>query len=85
MTEPTSTPTGAPVRPPSRLELAVMIWLAVFPSLTVLNLVFGPLLDQVPSVVRTLIVTTVLVPIVVFLLLPLLQRARAALLRRRRR
>ena len=85
MTDPATSPTAAPAQPPSRLEMSVMIWIAVFPSLTLLNLMFGPLLDQMPGVVRTLIVTTVLVPIVVYVLLPLLQRARIALLRRRRR
>ena len=28
-------------RPPSKHQLALMIWLAVFPTLTVLNVVFG--------------------------------------------
>jgi hypothetical protein len=62
-----------------------MIWIAVFPTLTLLNLVLGGLLDGVPIVVRTLILTTIAVPIVVYGLLPLLQRARASLLRRRAR
>ena len=35
-----------PVGPPSRHQMAVMIWLAVFPTLTVLNLLLsGPLRD----------------------------------------
>jgi antibiotic biosynthesis monooxygenase (ABM) superfamily enzyme len=62
-----------------------MIWIAVFPTLTLLNLMLGGLLDGVPIVVRTLILTTIAVPIVVYGLLPLLQRARASLLRRRAR
>jgi antibiotic biosynthesis monooxygenase (ABM) superfamily enzyme len=85
MTDPATPPATTPVRPPSRHELAIMIWIAVFPTLTLLNLVFAGLLNQMPTVVRVLILPTVVVPIVVYVLLPLLQRARAALIRRRRR
>lgn len=85
MTDSAATPRPTPVRPPTRHELAIMIWIAVFPTLTLLNLMLGGLLDGVPIVVRTLILTTIAVPIVVYGLLPLLQRARASLLRRRAR
>jgi len=41
MSNPTTTPKAAPVRPPSKLQLALMIWLAVFPTLTIINLALG--------------------------------------------
>src|SRR4051794_15899111 len=43
-------PTTAPVQvgPPSRHQLALMIWIAVFPTLTVLNLTIGPRLPPPP-------------------------------------
>ncbi|MDP3890632.1 hypothetical protein [Nocardioides sp.] len=80
-TRPTSPPTTAP-GPPPRLHLAIMIWLAVFPTLTVLQLLLGELLDRLPLAARTLTLSTLVVPVVVYLILPHLQRARAALVSR---
>lgn len=53
-----------PVPPPTKHQLALMIWLAVFPTLTVINLAFGSTLSQLPSVLRTFVLATVAVPIV---------------------
>ena len=36
-----SPPPRSPIGPPTKHQLALMIWLAVFPTLTVLNLVLG--------------------------------------------
>ena len=64
---------------PSRHQMAVMIWLAVFPTLVVLQLLLGGLLQDTPMVLRTLVLATIAVPIVVYGLLPLLQNLRARL------
>ncbi|MEU8659856.1 hypothetical protein [Actinoplanes philippinensis] len=58
----------------NRHRMAVMIWIAVAPTLIVLQLLLGDLLRNAPMVVRTLITATIAVPIVVYGLLPLLQR-----------
>jgi antibiotic biosynthesis monooxygenase (ABM) superfamily enzyme len=71
------------VPPPSKHQLALMIWLAVLPTLTVLNLALGSLLADTPVVLRTVIVATIAVPIVMYGLMPRLHRARARLLARR--
>lgn len=63
--------------PPSRHQLAVMIWLCVFPTLTVLNLAFGDSLGSMSPVARTFVLATVAVPIVMYGLMPQLHRARA--------
>ena len=68
--------------PPSRHQLALMIWVAVFPTLTVLNLLFRGVLDGAPIVVRTLVLATVAVPIVIYGLMPPLQRLRGYVLGR---
>lgn len=80
----TSTPTVQPVRiaPPSKHQLALMIWLAVFPTLTLLNLALGPWLADLPPVLRTFVLATIAVPIVIYALMPQLQRLRAGLIRR---
>jgi antibiotic biosynthesis monooxygenase (ABM) superfamily enzyme len=74
-----------PVRPPTRHEMAAMIWIAVFPTLTLLNLSLGGVLLGAPVVLRTLVLTTIAVPIVIYGLMPPLQRIRAGLLQRRAR
>jgi antibiotic biosynthesis monooxygenase (ABM) superfamily enzyme len=68
--------------PPSKHQLAVMIWLAVFPTLTALNLALGDWLSDLPTVPRTFVLATIAVPIVIYGLMPHLHRARARLLRR---
>ncbi|MEV1118498.1 hypothetical protein AB0I91_25815 [Actinosynnema sp. NPDC049800] len=71
------------VGPPPRHHLALMIWVAVFPTLTVLQLLFGDLLDGAPTVLRTLVLATIAVPVVIYGLMPPLQRLRVRLLSRR--
>jgi antibiotic biosynthesis monooxygenase (ABM) superfamily enzyme len=71
-----------PVGPPSKHQLAVMIWVAVFPTLTVLNLTIGPWLADLNPVLRTFILATVAVPIVIYGLMPRLHRIRVQLLTR---
>lgn len=70
--------------PPSTHQLALMIWMAVFPTLTLLNLTIGPHLRGLPVVLRTLVLATIAVPIVIYGLMPYLHRARGRLLSRRR-
>jgi antibiotic biosynthesis monooxygenase (ABM) superfamily enzyme len=86
MTAPeTSTVPGPPPRvagPPSKHQLALMIWLAVFPTLTILNLTLGGWLRTQPTVLRTFVLATIAVPIVIYGLMPHLHRARKSLISR---
>ena len=77
---PTPAPAGRRVPPPSKHHLALMIWLAVVPTLTVLNLTLGDVLKDSSVVWRTFVVATVAVPIVVYGVMPHLHRARAHLI-----
>ncbi len=77
------TRTQAPTPPPSRHQLAVMIWLCVFPTLTALNAAFGDWLADLAVVPRTFVLATIAVPIVIYGLMPHLHRARGHLLSRR--
>lgn len=84
MTIPAPNPTpssrsGVP-GPPTKHQLAVMIWLAVFPTLTILNLVLGHWLHTLSPVVRTFVLATIAVPIVIYGLMPHLHRIRGRLL-----
>jgi antibiotic biosynthesis monooxygenase (ABM) superfamily enzyme len=62
--------------------MALMIWLAVFPTLTILNLVLGGWLHTLTPVVRIFVLATIAVPIVSYGLMPQLHRIRGLLLTR---
>ncbi|GEP38438.1 hypothetical protein NPS01_21010 [Nocardioides psychrotolerans] len=62
--------------PPTQHQMAVMIWLAVFPTLTVLNLTLGNRLHTLSPVVRTFVLVTIAVPIVSYAVMPQLHRLR---------
>ena len=63
--------------PPTKHQLALMIWVAVFPTLTVLNLLLGGSLTGLPVVLRTFVLATIAVPIVIYGVMPQLHRLRA--------
>jgi len=75
------TPTGArpPVGPSSRHQLAVMVWIAVVPTLVVLQLALAEVLEAAPAPLRPAIMATIAIPIVVYVLMPSLQRLSARL------
>ena len=82
MTTPAPRSRPAVVGPPTKHELALMIWLAVFPTLTVLNLALGTWLGGLTPVARTFVLATIAVPIVIYGLMPQLHRLRRRLLTR---
>jgi antibiotic biosynthesis monooxygenase (ABM) superfamily enzyme len=67
-------------KPPTKHELALMIWLAGFPTLTVLNHALGDWLRTLHPVLRTFVLATIAVPIVIYGLMPQLHRIRVHLL-----
>ena len=68
------------VGPPTKHQLALMIWIAVFPTLTALNLLLGDWLGERNAVLRTFVLATLAVPIVIYGLMPQLHRLRVRLL-----
>ena len=68
------------IPPPSKHQLAFMIWLCVFPTLTAINLAFGDWLRTMSPVLRTFVLATIAVPIVIYGLMPHLHRFRTRLL-----
>ncbi len=79
MTDTTDTPHRR-IPPPSKHQLAFMIWLCVFPTLTVINLAFGDRLRTLSPVLRTFVLATIAVPIVIYGLMPYLHRLRVRVL-----
>lgn len=80
--DPTSSPRPAVAGPPTKHQLALMIWVAVFPTLTVLNLALGDWLGTLSPIVRTFVLATIAVPIVIYGLMPQLHRLRKRILTR---
>lgn len=80
-TRSTAAPAAHPA-PPNKHQLALMIWVAVFPTLTVLNLTLSPWLAELGPVLRTFVLATIAVPVVIYGLMPRLHRLRVRLLTR---
>ncbi len=58
-----------------RWKMAVIIWIAIYPLITIFFFLFGKYLMQIEYLpVRTLLITLIVVPIMVFILLPILTR-----------
>jgi antibiotic biosynthesis monooxygenase (ABM) superfamily enzyme len=60
-----------------------MIWIAVLPTLTVLNVSIGPWLSDAGPVLQTFVLANIAVPIVIYGIMPRLHRVRLRLLLRR--
>lgn len=58
----------------AKLLMALKIWVAIYPAITLVLWLFGKPLAQLPLGLRTLFLTLVLVPLMVFVLLPLVNR-----------
>jgi antibiotic biosynthesis monooxygenase (ABM) superfamily enzyme len=82
MSNQTTFPRTHKLPPPNKHQLALMIWLAVFPTLTIINLVFADWLGMLPPVLRTFVLATVTVPIVIYGIMPHLHRLRSRVLTR---
>jgi antibiotic biosynthesis monooxygenase (ABM) superfamily enzyme len=84
----TDPPPPPPPPPSPSVHLRVLItWLAVYPSILLVQALLSPLpfMDGASGPVRLLVVTAVVVPVVAYVLVPLLLKVQAVLLRLRRR
>ncbi len=68
--------------PPPRHRMALIVWLAIYPTITLLLALGGDAMAAWPLPLRTLALTLTAVPLMVFVLLPQLQRALAPWLAR---
>ena len=76
----TARPTTVP--PPTKHQLALMIWIAVVPTLIGLNLLLNDALADLGTVPRTFVLATIAVPIVIYGVMPRLHRLRARIITR---
>lgn len=53
---------------------AIIIWLAIYPLITILMISLGEHLAPLPLYIRTLVTTLIAVPVMVYALVPLLNK-----------
>ena len=70
------------MKSPPKWKTAILVWVCIYPSVTSLFLIFGDQLALLPPMLRTLVLTLVLVPLLVFVLLPLMHKLFAGWLHR---
>jgi antibiotic biosynthesis monooxygenase (ABM) superfamily enzyme len=58
----------------SKVIQAIKIWVVIYPSITVFNILVGSYLTSLPLVLKTLVLTLVLVPWMVFVGLPFINK-----------
>ena len=59
---------------PPRYKMAVVTWLAVFPTVLIIFTLFGPLLNLLPMVLRTLLFTLTMVSLMTYVIMPRMTR-----------
>jgi antibiotic biosynthesis monooxygenase (ABM) superfamily enzyme len=65
---------GKPIVPPPRYKMAIVTWLAIFPLITLISYATGPFFGHLPIVVRTLVVTAAVVPLMTYVVMPRMTR-----------
>jgi antibiotic biosynthesis monooxygenase (ABM) superfamily enzyme len=63
------------MNPPSKHKTALLIWLAIYPTINLIMWLLGDFLGSLPLPLRTLVMTLILVPLMVYVLLPLVNKA----------
>ncbi|WP_298120796.1 hypothetical protein [Flavobacterium sp.] len=62
------------MKQPPKWKFAVMVWIAIYPTITLVSLLIGDYIKNLPLPLKTLIMTGMLVPLMVFVLLPFLRK-----------
>ena len=60
--------------PPPRYKMAVVTWLAVFPTITAIFLLLSPILTALPLLLRTLLLTLIMVSLMTYVVMPRMTR-----------
>jgi antibiotic biosynthesis monooxygenase (ABM) superfamily enzyme len=62
------------MKQPPKWKFAIMVWLAIYPTITLVSFLIGDIIKSWPLPFKTLLMTGILVPLMVFVLLPLLRK-----------
>lgn len=60
------------MKQPPKWKFAIMVWIAIYPTITIVTLLIGDYIKNLPLPLKTLIMTGILVPLMVFVLLSFL-------------
>lgn len=63
-----------PIVPPPRYKMALLTWLAIFPLIIGINLLFGAWLTPLPMVLRSLVLSITLVWLMTYVVMPRMTR-----------
>ena len=69
-----SLPSKNPVTPPPRYKMTIVSWLALYPAVTAIFWLFGPWLAELPLLIRTMIVTGVVMVLMSYVLMPFMTK-----------
>ena len=62
------------MKQPPKWKFAVMVWLAIYPTITFVSYLIGDVIKEWPLSLKTLLMTGILVPTMIFVLLPILRK-----------
>lgn len=62
------------MKQPTKWKFAFMVWIAIYPAITVLTFLIGDSINNLPLPIKTLTMTGILVPLMIFVLLTLLRK-----------
>jgi antibiotic biosynthesis monooxygenase (ABM) superfamily enzyme len=62
------------MKQPPKWKFAIMVWLAIYPTITLVSYIIGDAIKSWPLPLKTLLMTGILVPLMVFILLPFLRK-----------
>ncbi|HEX6429236.1 MAG TPA: hypothetical protein VF008_16175 [Niastella sp.] len=62
-------------KPPKKWKMAILIWIAIYPTVTLIAILFGNHFEKInPLPLRTMVSTLIVVPIAVYVIVPALQK-----------
>ena len=62
------------MKQPPKWKFAIMVWLAIYPTITFVSFLIGDTIKNWPLPLKNLLMTGILVPLMVFVLLPFLRK-----------
>lgn len=65
-----SLPGKPKVKAPKKYKITLVSWLALYPTVTLIFLLFGDILSEMPLLARTFIVTAIVMPVMSYVLMP---------------
>jgi antibiotic biosynthesis monooxygenase (ABM) superfamily enzyme len=68
--------------PPKKWKMALLVWAAIYPLITILSVTLFPLTQDWPVYLRTLLMSAILVPVMVLVVFPFINKRFAVWLRK---